>query len=198
MQLGGWVILILYLWQTPIAFDPLWVGVYVAISLGVGAGYVLAVKPIVRFMRGTETIEDNAPTDGLGLFPHPKNASLLDNLFRRPLRTILLAPGETGLFFVPVAMVGVTWWSASLAAVLFGLAHYRTYSREQCGVKALTAFLNCYFILPYGVIHLAVGHAVVDSMAIGAFWFTRPNADQLSANSTVETDARESGARGSP
>lgn len=195
IQLGGWAILILYLAQTPIAFDPLWVGVYVAVSVGVGTVYVLAVKPMVRLMSGTATTEAGAPIDQKELFPHPKNAPLLNDLLRRPLRTIILAPGETGLFFVPVAIIGVTWWSALLAAVLFGLAHHRTYSLEQCAVKAFSAFLNCYLILPYGVIHLVMGHLIVDALAIGAFWLTTSNEGRVSANSTMETDARESSAR---
>lgn len=198
IQLGGWAILILYLAQTPIAFDPFWVGVYVAVSLGVGTAYVLAVKPIVRVLSGTATTVADAPTEQQGLVPHPRNAPLLHDLFRRPLRTIILAPGETGLFFVPVAIIGVTWWSALLAAALFGLAHHRTYSVEQCAVKAFTAFLNGYFILPYGVIHLVIGHLIVDALGIGAFWLTTSKEDRLSANNTVETDARESGARGLP
>jgi hypothetical protein len=198
IQLGGWALLILYLAQTPIVFDPIWVGVYVAVSVGIGAIYVLAIKPLVRLMSGTAATEADAPREQQELFPHPKNAPLVEDFFRRPLRTVILAPGETGLFFVPVAIIGVTWWSALLAALLFGLAHHRTYSVEQCSVKAVTAFLNCYFILPYGVIHLAIGHLIVDALGIGVFWLTTLNEDRLSANSTVETDARKSGARGSP
>lgn len=197
IQLGGWALLIVYLAQTPIVFDPLWVAVYVAVSVGIGAVYVLAVKPLVHLMRGTGKTGDLAKRPH-GLFPHPRNAPLLEGLFRKPLRSILLAPGETGLFFLPVALIGVAWWSVLLAAVLFGFAHYKTYSIEQCSLKAFIAFLNCYFILPYGVIHLVIGHLIVDAVAIGTFWMITSREDRLSANSTVETDARETSARGSP
>lgn len=104
-------------------FDPLWVAIYVAVSIGVGATYVLALKPLVRLIRGTTTNEAGVSTKQQDLFPHPKNASLAEDFFRHPLRTITLAPGETGLFFVPVAIIGVTWWLAVLAALLFGFAH---------------------------------------------------------------------------
>ena len=195
VQLGGWGILLLYLAQTPIAFHPFLVGVYVAVSLAVGIVYVFAVKPLVRLMSRTPTTE---PAEQTHLFPHPKNVPLARTFFQRPLQIIILAPGETGLFFVPVAILGVTWWLAILAALLFGFAHYRTYSIEQCSVKAFTAFLNCYFVLPYGVIHLAIGHFIVDAVGIGALWLITSSEERLSASNTVETNARESGAGGSP
>ena len=196
IQLGGWAILIAYLAQTPIAFDPLWVGVYVAVGIGVGFVYVLAIKPLVHLVSGTTT--DGAGISNELFLVNPKNAPVAEAMSRRPLRIILLAPGETGLIFVPVAIIGVTWWLAFLAALLFGLAHCRTYSLEQCTVKVFTAFIQCYFILPHGVIHLAIGHLLVDAAAVGGFWLLTSKEERLSANSTVESDARESGARGSP
>jgi len=189
--------LIGYLAQSRIDFHPLWVVVYVAVSIGIGGAYVLVVKPLVRLTRGTPSNAAVPSTDQQNLFPHAKNAPLVEAFFRRPLQTIILAPGETGLFFVPIAIIGVTWWSALIAALLFGLAHHRTYSVEQCSVKAFTAFLNCYFILPYGVIHMAIGHFIVDAVGISVFWLTTSRRDRRSANSTMGTDARESSARGS-
>ncbi len=96
VQLGGWGILVAYLVHTPFSFDPFWVFAYVAISVAAGGVYVLGV-----------TAQHEALHTNL---PHEKNASVLENFRRRPMSVVFLAPGETGFFFVPVAIVGVTWW----------------------------------------------------------------------------------------
>ena len=168
LQIAGWAVLLWYFTQTPITFNLWWALLHVVIFVMVAVTYAVILKPLIARIDGVERDVEGKKDAENTLYPHPKNAPIVAMMLRRPYM-VLLAPGEDGIFFVPVALIGVTWWAALLASVLFGLAHYRTYSTSQCVVKSVGAFLCCLFVLPHGVINFVVGHFLLDAFATAAF-----------------------------
>lgn len=182
-KIAGWVILLAYVAHTPLVFEPRWVGLYLAIVGGVSIAYVVAVEPVFGLLRawlhgfrqrGTQKVTASTP-DATG-------DRFMRHLLRRPLRELLLVPGEDGLFFVPLLLVGVTWWTALPVALLFGLANVRAFSWEAPAVKAVAIYIACLVVLPHGIPHVVAGHPLLDAIAVAGFAFLVEGPDPVKDN----------------
>lgn len=161
----GWIILIAYLWFVPLRFEVMWVLVYVAILVSVALLSVRFKSHLIDLLNrraSATTSQDSLQKSSFFRVQNPE--SLLRAVARRPLAHLLLAPGEDGFFFVPLVLIGVTWYSAIPFALLFGLAHYKEYSPYECGAKAIHTYLNCLIVLPHGILHFVVGHLAVNGI----------------------------------
>jgi len=179
-KIAGWLLLLFYLANRPLAFEPTYVGLYLAIFIGVSAGYALLGEPLVAYLWTRFRGRASEPGQGIrAFFPHPKNEQFIRQMLRRPIAALLLVPGEDGLFLVPLLLVGITWWTALPVALLFGLAHSRTFSWEQSSVKAVCTYIACLLVLPHGVLNVVVGHLLLDGIALaGIALFMKPPPEQ--------------------
>ena len=78
---------------------------------------------------------------------------------------------EDGVFLAPLVWLGITPASAVLAGVLFGLAHYPSFSPRVCALKAVEYAAIAWFVLPWaGLWSIVFGHVLWDAalLALGA------------------------------
>jgi hypothetical protein len=77
--------------------------------------------------------------------------------------------------------------------------HLGRFTYLECIGKSITYALVCYFVLPHGVLTVAVGHLIMNGVAfVGIQVARRKLSKKLRSNPTVDADARNSSARGSP
>jgi hypothetical protein len=83
---------------------------------------------------------------------------------------ILLIPAGDGFFLLPLAYIGITPFSAAVAAVLFAAAHYPQFNWPFCIPKSVAYFCVALFLLPYGIWSIVTAHLLVD-LALFTFMF---------------------------
>jgi hypothetical protein len=184
------------------------------ISISWAFGYVAISFFVGWLFSGALRLEERLPKlDRYLLYPHDDKPSAneltrdqwalayvkyhLDTGLRT--KAALLVPAEDGLICVPVLFIGIGIVPAIAAGAVFGLIHLGRFTYLDCIAKALIYALVCYFVLPHGLLTVVLGHLLTNGIA---FLFMLVGERKLSAklrsNNTVETDARESSARGSP
>jgi hypothetical protein len=181
--------------------SPIWALAFPIMSFSV-AGLFVALKLFDRFPKlngyllHAETDETRPTTvsrDDWAL----KQADYLKSGFRG--KAILSTPAEDGLICVPVLLVGIGPLSAVLGGIAFGFLHLGRFTYLECIGKSITYALVCYFVLPHGVLTVAVGHLIMNGVAfVGIQVARRKLSKRLRSNPTVDADARNSSARGSP
>lgn len=78
----------------------------------------------------------------------------------------LLAPAEDGLICVPVLLAGLGMASSGLGGVVFGLLHLGRFTYLECIGKSIYYALVCIFVLPHGLLTVALGHVLMDAIAL--------------------------------
>jgi MFS family permease len=198
----GWPLLAGYLVLTgDWRLSPVWALAFPAISFSV-AWLFIGLKlfdrfpSLNRYLLYSET-DETRPTavsnDDWAL----KQAHYLNSQFRA--KAVLSTPAEDGLICVPVLLVGIGPFSAALGGVVFGFLHLGRFTYLECIGKSITYAAVCYFVLPHGVLTVVLGHVITNGIGFVVVQIARRKlSEKLRSNSTVETDARESSARGSP
>jgi hypothetical protein len=79
---------------------------------------------------------------------------------------ILVVPSEDGLICVPLILVGINPVTALIAGATFGLLHVVRFTYLECIVKAVYYGMACFFILPYGILTVVVGHFTTDALLL--------------------------------
>lgn len=126
-----------------------------------------------------------------------KQAQYLRGLFRG--KAFLGSPAEDGLICVPVLLVGIGPFSVAIAGIAFAFLHLGRFTYLECIGKGITYTFVCYWILPYGILTVVVGHFIMNGIAFVVVEIARRKlSEKLRSNTTVDADARNSGARGSP
>jgi hypothetical protein len=126
-----------------------------------------------------------------------RQANYLESGFRG--KAVLGTPAEDGLICVPVLLVGLGLLSAAFGGIAFGFIHLGRFTYLECIGKSITYALVCYFVLPHGLLTVAFGHLIMNGIAFVAIQVAkRKLSEKLRSNPTVESDARNNGARGSP
>jgi hypothetical protein len=95
-----------------------------------------------------------------------KQAEYLSALFRGT--AILSSPAEDGLICVPVLLLGISPVSALMGGFAFGLLHIGRFTYLECIGKGVTYTLLCYFLLPYGVLTVVIGHLIMNGVTFVA------------------------------
>jgi hypothetical protein len=178
-----------------------WALAYVAISVAV-AWLFVGLKLYERFPK----------LDRHLLYPHDDKAGggeltsdqwalayarYIDAGFRS--KAALLTPGEDGLICVPVLLVGIGFVPAFVGGIVFGVLHLGRFTYLDCIGKGIIYALVCYFVLPHGLLTVVLGHLLMNGIAFFGLQVAKHKLGaKLRSNHTVETDARETGARGSP
>ena len=126
-----------------------------------------------------------------------KQAEYLSGLFRG--KAFFLSPWEDGLICVPVLLVGVGPLSVIMAGIAFAFLHLKAFTYLECIGKGITYTLVCYLVLPHGVLSVVVGHYIMNGVVfVGVQIARRKLSEKLRPNTTVDADARNTSARGSP
>jgi hypothetical protein len=86
---------------------------------------------------------------------------------------ILTAPAEDGFICVPLLILGITPISALLGGIAFGLIHLARFTYLECIGKAVSYTLVCYFVLPFGLLTVVLGHLVTDVLGFAAIKVTK-------------------------
>jgi len=178
-----------------------WAFAYVAISVAVAWLFV-----------GLKLHERLPKLDRHLLYPHDHNAAgskltsdqwalayarYIDAGFRT--KAALLTPAEDGLICVPVLLIGIGFVAAFVAGIVFGLLHLGRFTYLDCIGKAIIYTLVCLFVLPHGLLTVVLGHLLMNGIAFFGLQVAKHKLGaKLRSNHTVETDARETRARGSP
>lgn len=144
-----------YFWQNSFYIEPTWIAAYLAIVVGVGIAFVVAVDPLLDrlFPKGKVNLD-------------PIGAQIIGEARRKPLRLALLLPGEDGFFFVPLLWVGITPLTAAVATAAFAAVHYPQFPLRTCVIKFVFLFCIAVIVLPHGLGSVVVGHLLLDAMAI--------------------------------
>jgi hypothetical protein len=79
---------------------------------------------------------------------------------------ILTTPTEDGLICVPVLLLGIAPISALIAGIVFGGIHLARFTYLECIGKAIAYAIVCYVVLPFGLLTVAVGHLLLDVIAL--------------------------------
>jgi len=79
---------------------------------------------------------------------------------------ILAAPAEEGLICVPLLLLGITPVSALFGGIVFGFLHLARFTYIECIAKVVIYSLVCYFLLPFGLLTVALGHLLLDALAL--------------------------------
>ena len=164
-KFAGLAFLAAYFWQSPFYVEPVWIATYLAIVVGMGIAFVVAVDPVLdRLFPKT-----NIDVDPIGM-------RIIGAVKRRPLRSLLLLPGEDGLFFVPLLWVGITPVTAAVATAAFAAFHYPQYPLKFCAGKFVLLFCIAVVVLPHGLGSVVAGHLILDTLlfTIGGRLFMNP------------------------
>jgi hypothetical protein len=198
----GWGFLVGYLLLTgDWRVSPIWALAFPVISFSV-AWLFVGLKLFDRFPKlngyllysdTDETRPATVSNDDWAL----KQANYLNSGFRA--KAVLSTPAEDGLICVPVLFVGIGPLSAALGGIAFGFLHLGRFTYLECIGKSITYAAVCYVVLPHGVLTVVLGHVIMNGIAfVGIQIARRKLSEKLRSNTTVDTDARNSGARGSP
>jgi hypothetical protein len=152
----GIVFVLLHLWGTGIAFNPLWVVFYLGL-IAVIAVLWFAVNYLLSAV--SKKYEESLNSEEAAL---PYKLSLLCSDVKRRPWLLLLIPGEDGIFFLPLLYVGLNPFTAFVSSALFALAHAGYKSKSAMFGTFLIAFVVCLAILPNGIIPVIIGHFLVD------------------------------------
>jgi hypothetical protein len=154
LKVVGFAFLVAYFLHHRFRIEGFWVGISLAIEVGVSVVFALLVNPVLeRFVRSQR------------FDPSPYARNIVVHAWRRPLRELLLLPGEDGFFLVPLLWVGITPISAACASVAYGAVHYPQFPAKYCAVKSVSIFVIALTVLPHGLGSVIVGHLVADAIA---------------------------------
>ena len=92
--------------------------------------------------------------------------------------SILFAPSEDGLICVPILMVGLGLIPSVLGGVAFGLLHLSRFTYFECLGKSVYYTLVCIFVLPHGLLTVALGHLLMDFIALIVLTFAKRSLSQ--------------------
>ena len=149
----GLAFLVAYFLHHPFRIEGVWVVASIAIPLGVSVVFALVATVLGRLL----------PSQRFD--PTRDGRNMIGDAVRRPLRALLLLPGEDGLFFVPLLWVGITPISAACVSVAYAAVHYPQFPAKYCAAKSVFLFGIATTVLPHGLGSVIVGHLVGDAIA---------------------------------
>jgi hypothetical protein len=169
----GLVILVAHLWHYPPTIEWAWVAAYFGLGISVGFVFRLFLNPIIDRLLPSQKLDFEA----IG-------GHRLQQARRNRWLEALLLPGEDGLFFVPLLLVGSNWLTAGVVAPLYAAMHYPEFPLRLCVVKAVFIYLIALLILPHGLGTVIVGHLLLDTVGYLLWRSTPPPVRSASADSS--------------
>jgi hypothetical protein len=164
----GYSLLAHHFLTEPFQFNLLAVLGFIGVLAGVTAVVTVIMVCAYPWSKSLEK-QDEAEAETLG--------QIFDHLVRRKPASLLQIPAEDGCFLLPLLYLGITPWTAGVAALLFAAFHYPLFPWRYCLPKGVAYFLIALWLLPHGIWSAVAGHLVVDLIGIvlPALWRTRKN-----------------------
>jgi hypothetical protein len=160
IKLAGLLTVIWYVATHPLQLDLKWIMVYLAITIGISVTYGSAIWAVGRLRRSEiKSIDENRSS----LATH---VPAITCFFENPVKNLVLLPGEDGLFYVPLLLIGIHPISAFIIATVFAAAHLGQYPRAYVIPKGIGMFLAALLVLPHGLLNVIVGHLMQDVAAL--------------------------------
>jgi len=167
LRVAGFSLLAMYLllW---LDFSFSWIGALAYVLISFGVSYLMAALRIAErypplnrynFVADKDLQQSTSRDDWAS-----KQAAYLESGLGGS--RILLTPTEDALVCVPVLLLGINPLTALLGGALFGLLHLGRFTYLECIGKAVIYSLVCYFVLPYGLLTVVVGHFANDAVSL--------------------------------
>jgi len=170
MRVVGFGLLAGYLWYSADwRVSAIWVVAFPVISLAVaGTSTVLRISERLPGLNSylLYPVESHNPAAALSESEWAlRQAKYLESGMRGGM--ILTTLAEDGLICVPVILLGLSPLSAIVAGIAFGCIHLARYTYLDCISKAFIYTLVCYWVLPFGILTVALGHLLMDAFGLG-------------------------------
>ena len=149
---------------TDVSFKPIWVAIYVGLTLLL-ANVCVAVEFLIDRLRPTNKKRCGEFTTAERLWVGRIGAQ--GKRLRRNPWLFLLIAGEDGFFFLPLLYLGITPVTAIAAAAPFTLLHYRDKPNSDLPATFLLSVANVLIVLPHGILPMVIGHYLLDATVIG-------------------------------
>lgn len=149
----GVLLILSYVWDRPLIFDPREIGAYLALAFAYGSAYLLAARLFLK----RRTRRPPPPSAEARAAPAGGRA-------RRFLLRHLRMFGEDGLTFVPLLIAGINPVTAEVVAALYGALHYPRWPIEICIARGLFVFLVAILILPYNLYAVILGRWALEAV----------------------------------
>lgn len=170
----GLALLVYYFSSHPPTFGVWWVLFYLGILLACTGTWFLLSKLIFSLIQKARPqleakaliVEGKTPAGSENEAPIISQIVDLSTHPVKALRELILLPGEDGLFFVPLLLIGLNPITALVFVGLFGLAHVGQYQLSHVVIKTVSYYLVIVFVLPHGLLNIIIGHVIVDSVAL--------------------------------
>ncbi|MBD2550810.1 hypothetical protein H6G65_14705 [Microcystis elabens FACHB-917] len=146
-------LLAIHILQNPFNVEPGWVAIHLALVISVSLFFGVVFALVDDRPLGTEKTDYQEV-----------NGRILATVKRHPIRLALLIPGEDGIFFVPLLWVGISPFTAGVAAAAIAAFHYPEYPIKACIPKFVFLYGVAMVVLPHGIGSVVVGHLLADAV----------------------------------
>ncbi len=92
--------------------------------------------------------------------------ALVNKIDRHLISTLLLLPGEDGIFRVPILLLGTNWLNATIFGIIFGFYHIENQSALLCLEISIIMTISNLVVLPHSLLACIIGHLVSDLIII--------------------------------
>jgi hypothetical protein len=147
-----------------VRFNPVWVAVYVGVTFLL-ANACVGVEFLINKMssRKRKGVDNFTPEERQCV---GKMDAQGHRIRRNPWLFLLIA-GEDGFFFLPLLYIGITPATATAAAAIFTLMHYRDKPNSALAGTFIFTVANVLIVLPHGILPMVLGHSILDATAFG-------------------------------
>lgn len=163
IKVVGLLLLAYHCVTTGFGFNPLWIVVSLLIS-SITAVASTSIWALVRHVAPVAREPVEGSTDEWQQMC--EQAERMIQPVKRNPWLFLLIPGEDGAFFLPLLYIGISPLTASMAAGLFTLAHYRIKPGSSLPGTFVLSFLNVMIVLPHGILPMVLAHLILDGVAV--------------------------------
>ena len=175
----GLVLAVCYFVYHPPTIKVGWALLYLAIQIASGVigcflyeAVIILAKRLGRKPEGGSLARDSEESVET---KEPPIFSFLRSLRTNPIetfKTLVLLPGEDGLFFVPLLLLGINPTTALIFTGLYAFAHSGQYSARAVAGKVPGDYLVALLVLPHGLLNVILGHVIMDTAGflVLAYW----------------------------
>jgi tetratricopeptide (TPR) repeat protein len=171
LSIIGWFMMINYYLTHPLDFSWFWTFAYIGIQLS--PSIILLTLEFYDFFQqkrinlsfnsqAINKIKNNSISNKLST----ETKAFFDSIDRHLISTLLLLPGEDGLFRVPILLLGTNWLNSTIFGIIFGFCHIGNRSALKClGTSIMITIANL-VVLPHSLLSCIIGHVISDLIGI--------------------------------
>lgn len=153
---------------TGFGFDPVWIVVYVVMTIVIGCLFAVFRVVLDKIRLPNPSAAQSSSQEEQQVYGQCER--MIAPVRSRPW-LFLLIPGEDGVFFLPLLYLGITPLTAAIAATAFTLIHYCCKPNSTLPGTFTLTFANIIVVLPHGILPMVVGHLLLDAVAFGGIYY---------------------------